>query len=67
MCIIEELLTSWRLEVKMKVLIMVILVALVSSMVALYAGANIFKYITGSFPWEQPAKPQQVIQNANYM
>ena len=51
----------------MKVLVMVTLVALVSSMVALYAGAITFKHITGTFPWEQPSKPQQVIRNANYM
>lgn len=51
----------------MKVLIMVTLVALVSSMAALYAGAMTFKYITGTFPWEKPVKPQQVIRNPNYM
>ncbi len=51
----------------MKVLIMVIAVGLISSAAALYAGAITFKYVTGTFPWEKPVKPQQLIQNQNYI
>ena len=67
MCNIERSLTSYHIEVKMKVLVMVTLVALVSSMAALYTGAITFKYFTGTFPWEKPTKPQQLIRNSDYM